>query len=57
MAPTVDAEKCTGCGSCVGVCPVGVFELKEGKSTVANPDNCIKCGACVASCPVKAITL
>jgi len=23
----IDSDKCTGCGSCVGVCPAGVFEI------------------------------
>ncbi|MCL5025723.1 MAG: 4Fe-4S binding protein, partial [Chloroflexi bacterium] len=25
--PTIDLEKCTGCGVCIGVCPTGAFEL------------------------------
>ena len=57
MAPKVDKAKCIGCGACVSVCPVGVFELKSGKSVPVNADQCIKCGACVTSCPVKAIKL
>jgi ferredoxin len=28
----VDNDKCTGCGTCVEVCPVEVFELKDEKS-------------------------
>lgn len=23
----IDTDKCTGCGSCVGVCPAGAFEI------------------------------
>ncbi len=53
--PYVDKEKCVGCGTCVSVCPVGVFEIKDGKSVVVNPDACIQCRACEASCPQKAI--
>lgn len=26
-AATVDAERCTGCGACVGICPVGAIAL------------------------------
>ncbi|RLI46262.1 ferredoxin, partial [Candidatus Bathyarchaeota archaeon] len=29
----VDTEKCTGCGTCVDVCPVGVYEIVDGKSS------------------------
>ncbi len=59
MPPTVDKEKCIGCGACAAVCPANpnVFEIKDGKSVVVSPDSCINCGACVTSCPVQAITL
>ena len=51
----VDQEKCTGCGECVDVCPVDVFELKEDKSFPVNPDECLVCKACETSCPENAI--
>ncbi|MFO7710977.1 MAG: ferredoxin family protein [Candidatus Woesearchaeota archaeon] len=54
MKPTVDKNKCTGCGTCVDVCPMDVFELKE-KAEVKNPDECIGCRACELQCPEKAI--
>jgi len=57
MAVKVDEKKCTGCGTCVSVCPVQVFELKGGKSVVVKPKECIECGSCVVNCPKKAITL
>ena len=28
---SVDADKCVGCGECVDVCPVEVYELNDGK--------------------------
>ncbi|HYR03037.1 MAG TPA: ferredoxin, partial [Syntrophobacteria bacterium] len=28
----VDKDKCTGDAECVDVCPVNVFELKDGKA-------------------------
>jgi NAD-dependent dihydropyrimidine dehydrogenase PreA subunit len=53
--PVVDKAKCNGCGTCVQVCPVAVFEMKAGKSVVKNPSACIGCRACEASCPTGAI--
>jgi electron transport complex protein RnfB len=55
--PFVDSKKCTGCGVCVQVCPVGVFEMKGDKSNVKKPGDCIQCRACEASCPQKAIVV
>ncbi len=55
--PFVDKEKCDGCGTCVEVCPVNVFELQGKKSVVKKPAECIQCRACEASCPKKAITV
>ena len=51
----VDAEKCDGCGTCVEVCPVEVFEIREGKSVVVNLDECLVCRVCEAECPNEAI--
>lgn len=53
----VDVEKCTGCGTCVDVCPVDVFELQAEKSVPVRAEECILCEACVASCPTEAITV
>ena len=55
--PKVDKQKCTGCGTCVSVCPQNVFEMKGGKSHVARPEDCVECGSCVENCPVSAIKL
>lgn len=46
---------CTGCGSCVGACPNGTLELREGKAAVVFPQECVFCGYCGASCPEFAI--
>ncbi len=53
----VDKDKCTGCGECVDVCPVSVYEMKDGKSDPVNEDECIGCESCVEACPVEAITV
>jgi len=53
----VDAKKCDGCGICINVCPVNVFELKNKKSVPVREKDCIECRACEVSCPKKAITV
>jgi NAD-dependent dihydropyrimidine dehydrogenase PreA subunit len=53
----VDIEKCTGCGECVDICPVEVFELKDEKSVPVNAEECVGCESCIESCDQEAITL
>jgi NAD-dependent dihydropyrimidine dehydrogenase PreA subunit len=51
----LNAEKCTGCGLCVMVCPHEVFGISNGKATLINRDNCMECGACALNCSFQAI--
>jgi len=52
---TVDYDKCSGVGECVTACPVGIFEVKNGKAVAKNIAECIECCACVNACPKGAI--
>ncbi len=54
---TVSPEKCTGCGTCVKVCPHGVWVLKDQKAYLAFMDRCIECGACMLNCHDGAINV
>ena len=55
--PIIYAYRCTGCGTCVEQCPVGVLTQREGKATLAEPDACTYCTLCEDVCPTDAIAL
>jgi pyruvate kinase len=50
---------CFNCGVCVGRCPVGVFEIEDGKVKVVRDriPKCLKDMTCVTNCPVDAIKI
>jgi NAD-dependent dihydropyrimidine dehydrogenase PreA subunit len=51
----VDEEKCIGCGECVEICPVDVYEMQDEKSVPVNAEECIGCESCVEVCEQEAI--
>lgn len=51
---TIDAEKCTGCGACLEVCPTGALYLVDGKASV-DTALCRECEVCMEACPTGAI--
>lgn len=53
----VDNEKCIGCGECVDVCPVEVFELEDEKAVPVNMEECLGCESCVEVCEQDAIVV
>jgi ferredoxin len=56
MIPVIDKERCTGCGSCLEVCPPQAIFFQNEEAHI-DDDICEECGFCVAECPVEAITL
>lgn len=54
---TLNAENCTGCGTCVDVCPHRVLELQEKKAILAHEERCIECGACQLNCHDDAVVV
>ncbi|WP_442199976.1 4Fe-4S binding protein [Rhizobium sp. RAF56] len=34
--PDIDSSRCTGCGACIGVCPVAAIDLREHMRENAN---------------------
>lgn len=51
----IDTSKCTGCGTCVDTCPMGLYVLNKGKASVKDKDECVMCRACESACPSGAI--
>ncbi len=46
-------ENCSGCGTCVKVCPMGNIHLENGRAVIS--DDCATCLACFHWCPKEAI--
>jgi NAD-dependent dihydropyrimidine dehydrogenase PreA subunit len=55
--PVLDETRCTGCGDCVGVCPVRCLAMAGVVPWLIRPADCVSCAACVAVCPTDAIRL
>lgn len=50
-----DEEKCTGCRTCIEVCPHAVFSMNEKKAHLERIEDCMECGACALNCRDGAI--
>jgi heterodisulfide reductase subunit A len=53
----VDIDVCTGCGTCIDVCPYGAIDRDEDRKAFVTPVLCKGCGTCVATCPERAIDI
>ena len=56
MPAKIDADKCTGCESCIESCPSEAIKMVDGKAVI-DADACVDCGVCVDECPVEAIEM
>lgn len=60
--PAIDLAKCTRCGICIKMCPVGPIALdwmlhKDDKAPKHYYRHCIRCYCCQETCPEGAITI
>ena len=57
-AVALNAEACTLCLSCAGLCPAGALGDHPDKPQLRfQEDACMQCGLCVSICPENALTL
>jgi len=55
LVAVVDSARCTGCGACEAICPMGAIAVDATASIETS--RCAGCGLCVDECPQEAITL
>jgi ferredoxin len=55
--PQLDETRCTGCGDCVAICPVGCLVMDGPLPWLPRPADCVSCALCCASCPARAIKM
>ncbi len=56
--PVFDAERCTGCGTCLDRCPPQALTFgEEDPVPVVNLDRCFGCAVCATGCPAEAVTM
>jgi NAD-dependent dihydropyrimidine dehydrogenase PreA subunit len=53
----LDQEKCTGCGTCLTVCPHAVFGFADHRALIVDRDACMECGACALNCAAGALSV
>ena len=53
----IDVSLCTGCGTCVDLCPTDAIVLNAENLAERNADACLGCGVCARFCPEEAISL
>ncbi len=51
----LDRQACSGCGTCIKICPHRVLAFSDKKALLAFEGRCIECGACQLNCPDAAI--
>ena len=57
MVSSVDEDICSGCGTCIVICPFNAISKDENEIARVRAALCKGCGTCSASCPEKAITI
>lgn len=48
-------ERCTGCGTCLSVCPQNCIGRKPDGTALIQQERCLRCGNCAEVCPARAV--
>jgi len=56
MTAKVDQKKCTGCQTCVDVCPSEAIQIENDKAKI-DEAACVDCESCIDECPESAISI
>jgi NADPH-dependent glutamate synthase beta subunit-like oxidoreductase/ferredoxin len=54
---SVDKDSCSGCGTCITVCPYNAITKDDLSLAEVDEINCKGCGICASSCPDRAIEM
>jgi len=57
IVAVIDEKFCSGCGTCVALCPYGAIKKDERGVARVTEAMCKGCGTCAASCPEMAIKI
>lgn len=53
----LDQDKCTGCRTCLVVCPHAVFGFEDKRARIVDRNACMECGACALNCESGALSV
>lgn len=54
---SISSDVCTGCGSCVRICPMEAIQINASGTAEVNSVRCIGCGLCLIACNFDAVKL
>jgi uncharacterized protein len=57
VSPTLEESRCTKCGVCTAICPVGAACVEEGEFPTYDLETCIGCAQCIGACPEVALRI
>lgn len=53
-----DEDKCTHCGACIAICPIGALHIRrETMEVIFDSEMCTGCELCVPTCPPRAMEI